>query len=51
MDFIERLFGFSPDGGDGSFEILLFAIPLAGIVLLYYWRTSSRRLFPGRRPD
>ena len=27
MDFIERLFGFSPDGGDGSFELLLFAIP------------------------
>jgi hypothetical protein len=50
MDFIERLFGFSPDGGDGSFEILLFAIPLACIALLY-WRTISRRLFSGRRPD
>jgi hypothetical protein len=30
MDFIERWFGFSPDGGDGSVEITL----LVGIVLL-----------------
>ena len=36
MDFIERIFGFSPDGGDGSFEWLLFAIPVAG--LIYLWR-------------
>jgi hypothetical protein len=47
MDFIERLFGFSPDGGDGSFELLLFAIPLAVLALLY-WR---RRLFLNRRSD
>ena len=46
MDFIERLFGFSPDGGDGSFEILLFAIPLAGLALLLYRRTISRRRQP-----
>ena len=53
MDFIERLFGFSPDGGDGSFELLLFAIPLAAIALLRWrtlasiassrWRTIRRR--------
>jgi len=30
MDFIERYFGFSPDGGDGSTEILiLVALSLA----------------------
>ncbi len=34
MDFIETIFGFSPDGGDGSFEFLLFAIPIAGIAYL-----------------
>jgi hypothetical protein len=34
MDFIERLFGFSPDGGSGAFEFLLFAIPVAGICYL-----------------
>jgi hypothetical protein len=27
MDFIERLFGIAPDGGDGSLEVLyLFAL-------------------------
>jgi len=50
MDFIERLFGLSPDGGDGSFEILLFAIPLVLIALLY-WHRISGRLFPSRGPD
>ena len=25
MDFIERLFGFSPDAGNGSFELICFA--------------------------
>jgi hypothetical protein len=26
MDFIERLFGISPDGGDGSIEVLIIGI-------------------------
>jgi hypothetical protein len=34
MDFIERIFGFAPDGGSGSLEFLLFAIPIAGIAYL-----------------
>jgi hypothetical protein len=34
MDFIERIFGISPDGGSGSFEILLFLIPMAAVCLL-----------------
>lgn len=46
MDFIERVFGLSPDGGSGWFEFLLFAIPLAGIVWL--WR---RRKMQQRRDD
>jgi hypothetical protein len=50
MDFIERLFGFSPDGGDGSFELLLFAIPLVAIAVLR-WRGIYHWLFPGRQPD
>ena len=37
MDFIERLFGLAPDGGSGMFELLLFAIPIAGIVVLAAW--------------
>jgi hypothetical protein len=42
MDFIERIFGFSPDGGDGSFEFLLFAIPIAGIIYFWLRRRSGR---------
>jgi hypothetical protein len=43
MDFIERIFGLSPDGGSGSFEFLLFAIPLAGIVYLAVRRRRRHR--------
>lgn len=42
MDFIEQLFGFSPDGGDGSFEFLLFAVPIAGLCYLA-WRRRRRQ--------
>ena len=34
MDFIERIFGFAPDGGNGTLEMLLFLIPIAGIAYL-----------------
>jgi len=51
MDFIERIFGFSPDGGDGTFELLLFAIPLVGLALLYYWRTMRQRSLQRGRTD
>jgi hypothetical protein len=34
MDFLETLFGIAPDGGDGSFELLLFVVPIAGVLLL-----------------
>ena len=43
MDFIETLFGLSPDGGSGAFEFLLFAIPVVGIYFLYRRRSKSRR--------
>ena len=41
MDFIERIFGISPDGGSGSLELLLFLIILAGIAYLP-WRAQRR---------
>lgn len=41
MDFIERIFGVSPDGGSGSLEVLLFLIPILGLYALY--RARSRR--------
>lgn len=40
MDFIERLFGISPDGGSGSLEFLLFALPIAGLCYLAYRRRN-----------
>ena len=41
MDFIERIFGISPDGGSGAFEVLLFLIPIVGILAL--WERRRRR--------
>jgi hypothetical protein len=43
MDFIEQIFGFSPDGGSGAFEVLLFLIPIAGLVILYRRRSKARQ--------
>ena len=45
MDFIERIFGISPDGGSGAFEFLLFALPIAGIAFLVHGIQPARRLF------
>lgn len=49
-DFIEKLFGVSPDGGDGSFEFLLFAVPLAGIALIAAFRARRRKQRTGDLP-
>jgi hypothetical protein len=42
MDFIERIFGIAPDGGSGSLEFLLFAIPIAGIAYLAFRRRRRK---------
>jgi hypothetical protein len=34
MDFIEQIFGVSPDGGSGILELLLFLIPVAGMCII-----------------
>lgn len=39
MDFIERLFAVSPDGGSGATELLYIAIPLV-VVALHRWRAT-----------
>jgi hypothetical protein len=47
MDFIERLFGISPDGGDGSFEVLLIgAIVLIIVAATWWWRASRAPRLP-----
>jgi hypothetical protein len=38
MDFIERIFGFSPDGGSGAFEVLLFVVPIVALAWIYVKR-------------
>jgi hypothetical protein len=43
MDFIEKIFSISPDGGSGSLEVLLFLVPIVGIYLLYRARSRKRR--------
>ena len=40
MDFIERIFGISPDGGSGVFELMLFAFP----ILIFVSLAARRRL-------
>jgi hypothetical protein len=48
MDFIERIFGFAPDGGNGVFELLLFIVPIAGIIALALrrWKRAAERRKP-----
>jgi hypothetical protein len=46
MDFIERIFGIAPDGGSGALELLLFAVPIAGLCYLA-WRRRTKRHDPG----
>ena len=43
MDFIERLLGVSPDGGDGLTELLYIAALLL-ILVLFRWRVIIRTL-------
>ena len=46
MDFIEKWFGISPDGGDGSLEALyIAAVILLIAVLLYRYRHILANLF------
>ncbi|MBN9085562.1 MAG: hypothetical protein J0J01_01530 [Reyranella sp.] len=44
MDFIERLFGLSPDNGDGSTEILWLVVLAIVIAAFVYWRRRSAGL-------
>ena len=43
MDFIEKLFGISPDRGNGSFELLLFLIPVVVLAIVWFSRSSHRK--------
>ncbi|HEX8012152.1 MAG TPA: hypothetical protein VF814_14660 [Casimicrobiaceae bacterium] len=43
MDFIEKILGLSPDGGSGMFELLLFVLPIAGVLIFREWRKRLAR--------
>jgi hypothetical protein len=44
MDFIERWFGFSPDGGDGSTELIyIFAAGVAIILVFAFMQLKHRQ--------
>ena len=43
MDFIERLFGFAPDNGDGSTEILWLVVLALLVATVVYFRVQKRR--------
>jgi hypothetical protein len=47
MDFIERLFGVSPDGGDGSTEVIYVAAIAIIVAALAYarYRTTKKRWY------
>jgi hypothetical protein len=47
MDWIEQLFGLSPDGGDGSTE-LMYLIVFVVIVIAFAYRLRLRTLFSRR---
>lgn len=49
MDFIERLFGVSPDGGDGSTEILWLAVLAIAIATWVFFRVRRGKTRPGTR--
>jgi hypothetical protein len=45
MDFIERIFGISPDVGSGSFEMMLLFIPAAAVIGYIVYKRKRRTPF------
>jgi hypothetical protein len=49
MDFIERLLGVSPDGGDGSTEVLWLAVLAIAIAAWVFFRVRRGKMRVGAR--
>jgi hypothetical protein len=47
MDFIERIFGLSPDGGNGTTEVLYF-FTLATVIIVVFRKPIFRMLFKNK---
>lgn len=43
MDWIERWFGFAPDNGDGTLELVITAIGFGLIVVAVIWKVPRWR--------
>jgi hypothetical protein len=43
VDFIERWFGVSPDGGDGTLELLYIGVGVLIVVALFRWIVHRAR--------
>jgi hypothetical protein len=48
MDFIEKLFGASPDGGNGTLELTLLVIPFLLLGLRAWWTQTSKERDAGK---
>ena len=44
MDFIERWFGISPDGGDGTLEVLWIAAAVVAVLAVIFRRRIAGQL-------
>ena len=42
MDWIERIFGISPDGGNGTLEAVYYAVAVLGIAAFTFRRRLGR---------
>ncbi len=42
MEFIERIFHMSPDGGSGALELALFLVPVIVVVIFRLARHSKK---------
>lgn len=51
MDWIERLFGVSPDGGSGALELMIAAVVALAVVVAVATRKGRTRLVRRRWRD
>jgi type III secretory pathway component EscU len=49
MNFIERWFGVSPDGGDGTLELLYVVLAVLLLVSIAWYRVYRHRMLKANR--
>jgi hypothetical protein len=43
MDWIEQWFGFAPDNGDGTLELMIMLVAVAVVTVAVIWRMPAPR--------